>query len=94
MTRVSHTSGDAVEVYLEPVAAGGVVTARIVLQGNSFVAEVARLRLSQAHWEDFAKCLGNPSRVKQGKIVFAPAAKQGRPFDRASEPAHAAEAAP
>jgi hypothetical protein len=90
MNRVSHTSGDAVEVYVEPVAASGVVTARIVLQGNSFVAEVAQLRLSQAHWEDFAKCLGNPSRVRQGRIVFSPTAKA----DQRADPAYATEAEP
>lgn len=60
------------EVHIETISSGGVVTARIVLQGNSSIKEVSRLSLTQAQWEDFSKCLRNRPRVNHDKIVFAP----------------------
>ena len=62
-------------VYFEAVSVGANVTARIVLEGNSFTKEVARLSLTQAHWEDFTRCLNRPARSERGRIVFAPAPK-------------------
>lgn len=60
------------EVHIETVAAGAVVTARIVLQGNSSITEISRLSLTRAQWEDFSRCLNGRPRVHNGKIVFAP----------------------
>lgn len=63
------------EAYIETVSARGIVTARFVLQGNSFIKEIARLSLTQAHWEDLTNCLLRPARVERGRIVFAPLRK-------------------
>lgn len=64
------------EAYIESVSVGGMVTARIMLQGNSFIKEIARVSLTQAHWEDFRTCLLRPARLNRGKIVFAPLRKE------------------
>jgi hypothetical protein len=66
-------------VYFEVVSGGALVTARVVLQGNNFTREIARLSLTRAHWEDFASCLSKPPRHAQGRIVFAPAPKEDAP---------------
>jgi hypothetical protein len=75
MTSVNHFAEVAMEVYIETVSVGGIVTARIVLQGKSFTKEIARLSLTQAHWEDFTNCLHRPARIERGRIVFSPERK-------------------
>ena len=74
-------------VYFEVVSVGTSVTARVVLQGASFTKEVARLSLSQAHWEDFTNCLNKPPRNERGRIVFAPAPKAVAPAVEEIDPA-------
>jgi hypothetical protein len=72
-------------VSFEVVSVGAVVTARILLQGNSFTREVARLSLTAAHWQDFADCLHKPPRDERGRIVFAPVPKVAPPSDEVSD---------
>jgi hypothetical protein len=71
MTHVTQFTEVAMEAYIETVSVGGMVTARIVLQGNSFIKEIARVSLTQAHWEDLRNCLLRPARLKREKVVFA-----------------------
>jgi hypothetical protein len=64
------------EAYFETVSVAGIVTARIVLQGNRFIQVIALLSLTQAQWEDFSNCLLQRARIERGRIVFAPVRKQ------------------
>ena len=74
------------EVRVESVSIGASVRVRIVLQTNRFIKEIANVNLTQAQWEDFASCLRNPLRVKQGRIVFAPVPNEVGPPARELTP--------
>ena len=65
------------EVHIEEIATGTNVTARIVLQGNNFTREIARLSLSLVDWADFTRCLHEPPLVDhRGRLVFTPRAQK------------------
>jgi hypothetical protein len=63
------------EVYIETVSVGSIVTGKIVLQGNSYTKEIARVSLTQAEWEAFTNCLYGDARNERGRILLAPSRK-------------------
>jgi len=78
-----------VEVLIEEVSVGALITGRIVLHQNCSSREVARVHLSRADWQDFTHCLGYPKRFRRGAIVFTAAAESGPKENRGSLPSGA-----
>jgi hypothetical protein len=83
-----------VEVYVEEVAGGAVVTGRIVFAGKRAVQEIARLSMSRAAWEEFTRCLGTPGDRDRRRVVLKPARPEPAPAGRRASPPVGAEALP